>query len=303
LQDASTTEDGSYVLSGATSVADLLAVIRKTNAQYVIPSEDEWYKAAYYDPSKPGGAGYWDYPTRSNAHPSNLLSPTGTNNACFWNSSYSIGSPYYRTEVGAFAGSPSAYGTFDQGGNVYEFNEAIVFPESSRGLRGGFYRRLVHAGVDDDAFTLLASARDTVDPTYEGDGIGFRVAKAPVLGDINGDGGVDVVDLLHFVDAWGTQARSANWNAACDLNGDGYVDTRDRQIFLLAYGASTGQANYNAACDFNANGTVDSADNNTLQAANGAYVGDPNYNADCDFNQDGYVDVVDLLVLVENFGL
>ena len=38
----------------------------------------------------------------------------------------SIGSPYYRTNVGEFENSASAYGTFDQGGNVWEWNEAIT---------------------------------------------------------------------------------------------------------------------------------------------------------------------------------
>lgn len=33
---------------------------------YFLPTQDEWYKAAYYDPNKngPGNGGYWDYPTQ-----------------------------------------------------------------------------------------------------------------------------------------------------------------------------------------------------------------------------------------------
>jgi hypothetical protein len=123
------------------------------------------------------------------------------------------------------------------------------------------------------------------------------------LGDVDGDGHVDVVDLLYFVDAFGTQARSANWNAACDLNGDGFVDILDRRIFLKAYGSHPGDPNYNPACDFNGDGNIDSVDLGILDAAMYAYIGDPNYSAACDFNDDGWVDVVDLLVLVENFGL
>ena len=65
VEDSSTTEDGSYYLNGATSRSALMAVTRKANATWVIPTENEWYKAAYYDPNKPGGAGYWDYPTKS----------------------------------------------------------------------------------------------------------------------------------------------------------------------------------------------------------------------------------------------
>ena len=44
--------------------------------------------------------------------------------------------PYYRTEVGAHENSASAYGTFDQGGNVQEFNETVPEPDI-RGIRGG----------------------------------------------------------------------------------------------------------------------------------------------------------------------
>ncbi len=57
-QDLTTTEDGSYFLNGAMTNEQLLEVVRKSNATWVIPSEDEWYKAAYYD-----GGVYYDYPT------------------------------------------------------------------------------------------------------------------------------------------------------------------------------------------------------------------------------------------------
>ena len=57
------TETGSYTLSGATSDAALNSITRNATAKYVIPTENEWYKAAYYDPSK-GGSDYWLYPMR-----------------------------------------------------------------------------------------------------------------------------------------------------------------------------------------------------------------------------------------------
>ena len=59
-----------------------------------------------YDPDKPGDAGYWDYPTKSNTAPSNVLSSSGTNNANFYNGGYTIGSPYYRTPISA-GGKPT----------------------------------------------------------------------------------------------------------------------------------------------------------------------------------------------------
>lgn len=163
-QDATTTEDGAYLLNGAVSQDALLAVTRKAGAGFFLPTEDEWYKAAYYDPNKPGGAGYWEYPTRSDAAPSNMLSATGTNNANYNNS---IGNPY-RTEVGAFAASPGPFGTFDQGGNVKQWNETKI--TTNRGLRGGAY-------TSTSAAPLSVTVRDGTVPNAEDYNIGFRIGS------------------------------------------------------------------------------------------------------------------------------
>jgi formylglycine-generating enzyme required for sulfatase activity len=175
-QDASTTEDGSYTLNGATTATALNAVTRNANARYVIPTENEWYKAAYYGPTLNRGAGgYWLYPTQSNSTPSHVLSPTGTNNANFavFNGYYFVYTDptNYLTLVGAFAGSPSAYGTFDQGGDAWQWNEAVLYG-SGRGLRGG---SLGDFGSD----VLKSSYRHIYDPTNEHTTIGFRVALVP----------------------------------------------------------------------------------------------------------------------------
>ena len=78
VEGAGTTETGAYTLNGDTTT--LLTETRNAGATYFIPSEDEWYKAAYYNPSN---ASYWLFPTQSNTAPSNVLSATGTNNANF----------------------------------------------------------------------------------------------------------------------------------------------------------------------------------------------------------------------------
>ncbi|MCX5653403.1 MAG: SUMF1/EgtB/PvdO family nonheme iron enzyme [Planctomycetota bacterium] len=173
-QDLTTTEDGSYYLNGATSDADLQAVTRKAQWKYAITSEDEWFKAAYYKGGS-ANAGYWDYPTRSEFKPSNVASnpDPGCNANYFISATVTIGPPYNRTEVGEFENSGSPYGTFDQGGNVSEWTEAIP-AGSTRGVRGGsFYS---------DEFenrTLNAFYRYSYIPTSEGYGIGFRLSEVP----------------------------------------------------------------------------------------------------------------------------
>ena len=82
---AGSTETGAYMLNGATSESALMAIGRNAGATYFIPSENEWYKAAYFNPSN---GTYWTYPTESNSTPSNVLSATATNNGNFWNSGY-----------------------------------------------------------------------------------------------------------------------------------------------------------------------------------------------------------------------
>jgi len=183
-QNPSTTEDGSYDMSLG------LDAVRKPGATVFLPTEDEWYKAAYY---KGGGtdAGYWDYATQSDTAPS-LEGPPGTD--------FVDGSANYRwavgnlTDVGAYTARPSdsAYGTFDQGGNLWEWNEAVI--GASRGLRGGSFSAI----GDDD---LHASSRyDNISSGYDYT-FGFRVAmftKCEGGFDGDADGDVDLHDVALF---------------------------------------------------------------------------------------------------------
>src|ERR1043166_6016215 len=166
-QTLATTEDGSYFLNGAITTA-LISVTRKAHARYVLPTEDEWYKAAYFNPAI---TRYSDYATGSDTAPSNLLSsPDPGNSANFFSGNFSIGSAYYRTEVGSFANSASSVGTFDQGGNVWEWNEAVI-NTWYRGVRGGSF--------DYSADSLGAVSRSYQDPGDGSFNIGFRVAELP----------------------------------------------------------------------------------------------------------------------------
>ncbi|MEI8373460.1 MAG: SUMF1/EgtB/PvdO family nonheme iron enzyme [Planctomycetota bacterium] len=183
-QGTGSTESGTYTITGGginfgtVTIPDAAARASWDNAHkhWVLPSENEWYKAAYYDPNKPGGAGYWDYPTGSDSMPSNdLLTPDPGNNANFNEAGYTTTSPYL-TVVGEFENSDSPYGTFDQGGNVFEWNEAVF--GTWGGLRGG--------GWYNNSTELAASYRLGYysGPTSEGSTVGFRVASVPEPGSI-----------------------------------------------------------------------------------------------------------------------
>jgi formylglycine-generating enzyme required for sulfatase activity len=172
-QGAGTTEEGAYTLSGATTTDALQAVSRNADWQWAIPSEDEWYKAAYHA-GDGATANYWDFPTGTNHLPGNDLGNSDPgNSATYYDDGYTIGSPYFCTEVGEHEASASAYGTFDQGGNVREWHEGKPY-NVARGLRGGCFDLIVGG--------MAADYGDFTYPDSESANVGFRVAQVPEPG-------------------------------------------------------------------------------------------------------------------------
>jgi len=183
-QDASTTEDGVYAIS------DGLSETRAASATFFIPSEDEWYKAAYH---KNDGvtSTYWDYPTSTDSVPNNNLpSADRGNSANFFDGAYTTGNQFFpMTDVGAYTFSESPYGTFDQGGNINELNEGVVF--SARVIRSGSW-----GAVSD---ILLSSFQGVASPLNYNNIKGFRVASIPEAdADIDNNGIVDGFDFLKW---------------------------------------------------------------------------------------------------------
>jgi len=164
-QDATTTEDGAYTLTPEALAAE--NVLRNPDARYWLPSDDEWYKAAYHQPLGQGGdfSEFWPYPTRNIDAPISEPPPGGVNSA---NTCCETGRQ--ATDVGAYAESRAYYGTFDQGGNVQEWTEwtSEFQPLRNRRIRGGSWNyNEFYTGADDYEF-------DTTD--YDSESIGFRVA-------------------------------------------------------------------------------------------------------------------------------
>ncbi len=230
-----TTEDGAYFLDGAVSADVLMEIDRQPGAVWAIPTEDEWHKAAYH---KNDGVTnhYWDYPTASDSPPINdVLTPDPGNSANYYEGDYTIAAPYWRTDVGEFENSAGSYGTFDQGGNVWEWNEADLLYHSSRGMRGAsFY----HYGVE----LLHASTRSSEPPTVEESFLGLRpvrlISSAGVPGDLNCDGVINAFDVDPFVMALTDPDGHATTYPDCDalladITGDGAVDAFDIDPFIL----------------------------------------------------------------------
>jgi formylglycine-generating enzyme required for sulfatase activity len=184
-QGSGDTETGAYTLDGGTATpSNGLTITRNSGATWFLTSEDEWYKSAYHQPSAQGGDSddYWLYPTASNSAPTGAtansvgdISNPGANVANYlsgadWNSQNGN-----VTTVGS-AGplSDSYYGTADQGGNVWEWNEALI-SGSFRGLRGGSF-------LDNASFLQSSLRISDFSPTLDGNRFGFRVATVPEPG-------------------------------------------------------------------------------------------------------------------------
>jgi sulfatase modifying factor 1 len=162
-QGSGSTETGAYTLGtlgeGGVPVAPPLT--HNAGSQVWLPTENEWHKAAYYNPSSNS---YNLYPTSSNLAPT-ASGPTGLANHANYNVVVDN-----LTDAGAYTGTTSAYGAFDMGGNVLQWNEAFI-TSSIRGLRGGSFLG--------DAFSLNSSSRYGTGPALEFEYIGFRVATVP----------------------------------------------------------------------------------------------------------------------------
>ena len=166
-QGNGSTETGAYTLARGPDGTPLngSAILRNAAAQVFLPSENEWYKVAYYNPAT---SSYFRYATSSDLPPVAEPPPGGTNSAN-WN--FGVG---YPTDVGSYRLAHSPYGTFDQSGNAYEWNEALI-QNQFRGLRGGSYAFFPQATPNDQ----YAGYRNSYFANANVGNVGFRVAVFP----------------------------------------------------------------------------------------------------------------------------
>lgn len=183
-QGNGSTETGVYTLNGATSGAFAAEV----GSTVWLPTMNEWYKAAYYDPSKNSGAGgYWLHANQSDTLTNNVIGVAGAVN--YYAGAYATTqSPIYNsasnylTDVGVYgADSESYYGTNDQSGNLFEWTDEsdLVYDWGS----GTFYEgRISIGGSWYHSENVLRSTKpwnDSFLTTYESPTTGFRLASIP----------------------------------------------------------------------------------------------------------------------------
>ena len=182
-QTIATTEDGAYNVNGAISGNAVAknAINPNTTAAptFFIPNQNEWYKAAYYSPTLNSGAGgYYAYATQSNTAPGNVVG-SSPNQANYFNGVYSVTQSFYHewqnyvSYGGAYSNSGSFYGTFDQSGNVYQWNDLDGAYGPERGLRGG--------GWANNAFSISSSSNGSRSTELGNASIGFRLASPTVF--------------------------------------------------------------------------------------------------------------------------
>jgi formylglycine-generating enzyme required for sulfatase activity len=150
------------------------SAILSYGAIYVIPTDNEWYKAAFY---KPDGSGYSTYANGMDTVPDEW-SPTGGPNsdgqAAGWNYDYAYpdnsSSNDQPWDVTAGYSPEELNGTFDMMGNILEWNEMSI--GSTRTVRGGSY-------ISTNDYRLNSNFLAGGVPDIEFYYIGFRVAVVP----------------------------------------------------------------------------------------------------------------------------
>ena len=139
---------------------------RNAQAKYFLPSENEFYKAAF---GKSDGSGYYRYPTGGDSAPTAVTSGTALGTAVY-NQAWIPPGPASIYQ----AGGRSSYGTRAQGGNIQEWQESAADGTNdnvgdNRMVRGGYWY------VAGDA--LDSSTRSSYGPSTDIVNLGFRVTS------------------------------------------------------------------------------------------------------------------------------
>jgi formylglycine-generating enzyme required for sulfatase activity len=278
-QDATTTETGAFDLTASADPAR--DAQRNPAAAWRLPDENEWYKAAYYDPDRGNVSDYWEYPTRSDDAPfqaganstGDAVSSATGNIANYasraaWNDQHGN-----VTTVASANDSASFYQTFDQAGNVAEWLADDANLDGLRLTRGGSYAADAFALESEplvEADANKAAADRLMDPSVEGAEVGFRVVLvAAAAVDTDEDEVPDAEDnCIEVANADQLDADLDGFGNVCDcdFNNDGGCGQPDYTILLACFNKLTGPGTGPAddptceASDMNGDGGVGQPD-------------------------------------------
>ena len=236
---------------------------REEGATIFLPTDDEFYKAAYYNPTLNGGSGgYTEYGVGNTAPvvEGPAGGPTSANYAQTDGVDGQSGDTYWQsgggafdddlvhlTEVGAYTTATSHYGLFDVDGNAYQWLEATRPNQfnTSQDLpifRGGsWFNASDGSGAayrNTQFFAAVASGGGL--PSLSSNNHSFRIARlvqVEVLeGDYNGDGTVDAADYTVWRDNLGLSDAALNGNGTGDASG--LVVQADYTLWVSNFGQS-----------------------------------------------------------------
>ena len=146
-----------------------------------------------------------------------------------------------------FPGSPKSYvlknQVNDTGGYVW-FAVTLLAPEPAKTGSGTLaiisfnatYGTIYPRTVDCDLHLYDSALSDQAAQPIIHDAIDGHYTFMPILGDINGDGIVDIFDLAIIAFAFGSQPSSSNWDPRADLNSDNKVDIFDAVMLANNFG-------------------------------------------------------------------
>lgn len=202
---------------------------REAGATIFLPSEDEFYKAAYYNPTIDGGTGgYTEYgvgdtapdvegPAGGSTSANYANGTGGPSGNTYWQNSGGTftHSQDYLTDVGAYSTATSYYGLFDVDGNAAQWTETSkpnpfnASQELPIARGGSWLHGIDGTGASYRPAQFFAAGSSSV----SSNSLGIRIAQLVPTdsGDFDGDGDVDGADFLEWQRSDRTSDRLTEW--------------------------------------------------------------------------------------------
>lgn len=167
---------GAYTLT--TSQTSGALVPRNANANVFIPSANEWFKAAYYNPTLSGTGGYYTYATGNNTAPTATVTNLSLANAANYGGNNTPAVTTGVLDVGAYTNTMSSYGLYGMFGNVLEMTD------TAGGSVGQWYASGPSWRMNSSQVATWGSNTTRYLTTVGDNSTGFRIAAVPEPGTV-----------------------------------------------------------------------------------------------------------------------